>query len=1786
MQRPIRLANWGLVTGLLLVLNSCGGGGGSSGGGSGQQGPEEPTATATVPPLRTVPSRNERTESSEAGTITLRLEDIIVAGGQTTRFTVLLADAQGAPAANKSIQIETGSALHIEPGYGLTLLSSNLAVGTTGPDGSLSGAVRGISGGTYALTARATEAPFDGLAVTLSIIVNAPRVTATGGSGPTPTPTALPCVDVQTIIVQTDTLNVSSQAGGRPLITAAVFNSDNQRVPQVNVLFDVQPRVASFDELTAITGSDGTAATHLNIPPNSSFGSLTVSVSACEQQGNVVVNVVSGVSTKPVATVVLQADPSTVGSLSGGDINLTAAILDADNAPINGIDVLFITEVGKVNPLIARSAVSGAQGGIASSSLQIPAGAINKEYGVSALAGGVSGSTTITVVPGRGGTNTGPRGVPPGSPASIQLGASPTRLQVAGTGGTELATLIGRVFDNNGNPLADVPVRYHVVAGQSAPGALVLPVTTPTPSGSPTPVVTTGCAADDPVSISDTAGFALIQLRSGSGPGPVTVAACADTIIDGAPSVIIEQQTVVGVTSGPVSRIALAMNPRAIDNSDGSQLTTLTALVTDAQGNVVEDGTPVFFEIVRSKVCIGGTNDGQACSGNGTCDGGSCVEDETDPSGNIAITGSSTTNAEPPCDTSQFVPQTGLPVVPQPGDAITCIKYPVDQQATEVWVRASAGGVFNNVAGQSLTLPGRLGDLEVSVNPPTVRVSDLSDSLALVNVAAFDDALRGVQNVRVRFTTNVGTIDKSVVTDENGEADATLTIPAGTASGTATLRAAGGGLLITNITVPIVNTGGGATPTPGSGTEPAAIQFVGAQPAQLGVRGSGLPEQSVLTFSVTDGLGEPVAGAAVNFSLARVADEHITPLQGITDENGEAQVTLTSGERALSVQVSAQVTTPGTVLVARSTAVNILGGPPSQPNFSVAAEFGNISGRVSFGLENRMTAFVADRFGNPVPPGTAVSFTTRGGAVGNPTVTDSLGQATATLVSQAPLTANGIVATLATTVGERPFVDMNGNGVCDDGEDQLVRVPEPYYDSNCNRVHDQGEDFIDLNDDGQFNEDQLPSGSSAPACADRIVVFDSICTTFSGSTSLFLLPSGSGPIEAGGGRDFTLIVSDNPNPIGNAGFGNPIVGGSTVSVTLNGTRGRLLGLDNFTLPDAQTNNLIIDGVNRFGFSVVDNAPDSTTAETDAVIVTVTSSPGSLPAGGNGSATVQSFITFLAAPTPTPTGTPLPPTATPNPTATPTSAPPAIAPPQVTLSVGAGAPPNACNGAGQTFVVTGGSPPFTVSAGGGCVSVTSVPTSGASFLYTAGNLVGAYSITVTDALGRSAAAGVTVQGPPTPTPTATPISTGTAGPQPTASITAPPGSIQFLGAVPAAIGVRGSGLPEQSLLTYRVNSTVGQPIPGVAVQFVLSGTGSETLNPATATSDENGLVTTAVTSGIQAASVRVTASLATNPGVFAQSTAVSILGAPPAVNHFSVAPAVRNIAGRVTYGIEDKISAFVNDRFGNAVPPGTAVSFITNAASVVSPTTTNASGVATATLLSEGLVPPTGIITVLAYTRGEESFLDNNGNGIFDAGDNVLPNSDNLPEPFIDFRPLPGADGACSQPAPSALCNNAFDVNTQFERFIDANGDQTWNTQGTAGAWDNNIFVFGTTVVTFSGPLVAPELVSCSLPPCNGFDVPNGGAISFTVNVHDDLVNPLVGGSTIAVNASAGDVSGGSITVPDAHSFNQLVPGLTQFTFVVQDPDSETLESTPSTITLSVSSQNGNGTFILASGVFH
>jgi adhesin/invasin len=230
--------------------------------------------------------------------------------------------------------------------------------------------------------------------------------------------------------------------------------------------------------------------------------------------------------------------------------------------------------------------------------------------------------------------------------------------------------------------------------------------------------------------------------------------------------------------------------------------------------------------------------------------------------------------------------------------------------------------------------------------------------------------LNPIVGVQVRFTTSLGSITGSAVTDESGEARATLRSSLG--NGTATVSASYEGASTATMTVPFT-----AIPT-------AAEVLLSAEPGSLPADGA---SEAALTARVLDAGGNPVPdGTAVVFSVVSGGGNIVGPNRLTTDGMAEAIYVAgtTSGlvnVRAVvgSVQKNAQVTL--TRLGTGSLTLTSL-------DASVIAD----------GLKSTtLTAVVKDALGNPVVAGTAVSFQTSLGAIEDVKPTDASGIATAKL---------------------------------------------------------------------------------------------------------------------------------------------------------------------------------------------------------------------------------------------------------------------------------------------------------------------------------------------------------------------------------------------------------------------------------------------------------------------------------------------------------------------------------------------------------------------------------------------------------------------------------------------------------------------------------------------------------------------------------------------------------------------------------------------------------------------
>lgn len=358
-----------------------------------------------------------------------------------------------------------------------------------------------------------------------------------------------------------------------------------------------------------------------------------------------------------------------------------------------------------------------------------------------------------------------------------------------------------------------------------------------------------------------------------------------------------------------------------------------------------------------------------------------------------------------------------------------------------------------------------------------------------------------------------------------------------------------------------------------------------------------------------------------------------------------------------------------------------------------------------------------------------------------------------------------------------------------------------------------------------------------------------------------------------------------------------------------------------------------------------------------------------------------------------------------------------------------------------------------------------------------------------------------------------------------------GSVEFVSATPATIGLKGSGgagLPEASVVVFRVKSTTGSVVAGQPVSFSLNTTvGGLSLSPVSAFSDSQGLVQTVVASGTVATAVRVTATITgTDPPIRSQSSQLSVTTGIPDQNSFSLSIETFNPEAFDFDGVTNAVTIHVGDHFNNPVPDGTAVAFTTEGGQIAGSCTTVA-GVCTLDWVSSNPRPTDGRVTILATAIGEETFVDSNGNGLLDAtGETFMDlaeafRDDNesltrdATEGFLDFNAnglFDSADGKyngllCTQAArlPGAICDAPKSLHVRDSGVIVMSGSEA--------------------VISLPGVI--------SLPPCTTGAAFTAVPATFILRVRDRRGQVMPAGTTITFTTTNGILSGPtSFTVPN------------------------------------------------------
>lgn len=361
-----------------------------------------------------------------------------------------------------------------------------------------------------------------------------------------------------------------------------------------------------------------------------------------------------------------------------------------------------------------------------------------------------------------------------------------------------------------------------------------------------------------------------------------------------------------------------------------------------------------------------------------------------------------------------------------------------------------------------------------------------------------------------------------------------------------------------------------------------SINFVSALPeliALKGTGGAGRQENSEIIFQVVSGAGVPISGSNVNFSLSTsIGGVTLNNTLALSDAEGLARTNVISGNVSTPVRVIATIEVDdgsgGTlVLTTISDTLVVSTGLPDQNSISLSAEQLNVGGALDTdGLTTLVSVRLADKFNNPVPDGTAASFSTEYGSIGDSCVTSD-GVCTVTWTSQAPrgFTDLGNVdvgrsTILVTVIGEEYFVDGNGNGIYDEGE-LFQNLPEAFLDRNEDSQYTPVSDpsdltgaeetFVDFNNNGVYDLNDSPrwyngilcpqSGAGVFCSRDLLNVRSQITIVMSASqmnTELFFSGGAPAPDGVEEGFEYEARISDDS--------GNPPAGGAPINVTTNG----------------------------------------------------------------------------------------------------------------------------------------------------------------------------------------------------------------------------------------------------------------------------------------------------------------------------------------------------------------------------------------------------------------------------------------------------------------------------------------------------------------------------------------------------------------------------------------------------------------------------------------------------------
>jgi hypothetical protein len=353
------------------------------------------------------------------------------------------------------------------------------------------------------------------------------------------------------------------------------------------------------------------------------------------------------------------------------------------------------------------------------------------------------------------------------------------------------------------------------------------------------------------------------------------------------------------------------------------------------------------------------------------------------------------------------------------------------------------------------------------------------------------------------------------------------------------------------------------------------------------------------------------------------------------------------------------------------------------------------------------------------------------------------------------------------------------------------------------------------------------------------------------------------------------------------------------------------------------------------------------------------------------------------------------------------------------------------------------------------------------------------------------------------------------------------SIKCNGTPCSIMGLKTSGFNEQAIVGFKVVDSNGMPVPGVPMSFRSDNAPSGTTTTTSGFTDANGIASATVQSGTSVGSFIIKASIVVEAGLLeVDSPTIGVRGAKPSNRGFNFSCTTVNIAAYSSPAPPRIMSVACNvrlvDRFNNPVGTGTTVNFKSEAGAIPASTpsklydpgsTNTEEGTAGVTFTTQGTFPPAattplvadtaqypsgrplepshqvglvlrnprdGLVTLIAYTRGEEFFDDNNNNGTWDTGERFIDEG----EPFVDSND-----------------NGVWDAG---EVYVDESGDGLWN--GPNGTWDINKNIWTEARILYtSAPSSALTASSWTTP---SITVPRATYVHNTFTLRDPNLNVL------------------------------------------------------------------------------